>query len=109
MILSAINRHRPARVRGGFTLVELLVVIVILAVLIGLLVPAINGALRTARKAAVSSEINQLASALAAFKSKYGDYPPSRFLCGESGNYAQLVQSTSPLGDLRLAPSVAGF
>ena len=87
MILSAINRHRHARVRGGFTLVELLVVIVVLAILIGLLLPAIYGALRTARKAAVSAEINQIASALASFKSKYGDYPPSRIYVAENGDY----------------------
>jgi len=97
MILSATDRDRPARVRGGFTLVELLVVIVILAVLIGLLLPAINGALRTARKAAVSSEINQLASALASFKSKYGDYPPSRFLAVENGHYETYLGDSTNL------------
>ena len=52
----------------GFTLVELLVVIVVLAILTALLLPAINAALRTARNAAVSAEINQLASALESFK-----------------------------------------
>jgi general secretion pathway protein G len=64
-----------------------LVVIVILAILVGLLLPAINAALRTAKKAAVSAEISQIAQALASFKSKYGDYPPSRFLALEDGNY----------------------
>ena len=59
---------------------ELLVVILILAILIALLLPAINAALRTAKNAAVGGEINQLAQALASFKTKYGDYPPSRIL-----------------------------
>ncbi len=49
--------------------------------------------LQTARKAAVSSEINQLAKALANFKSKYGDYPPSRFLAVENGNYSSYLGS----------------
>src|SRR5262249_46947538 len=71
----------------GFTLVEVMVVIIILAILIALLTPAIIGALRTARQAAVQAEINQLAQALAEFKSKYGDYPPSRFLAVENGYY----------------------
>src|SRR5262249_22486112 len=52
----------------GFTLVELLVVIIVLAILVALLLPAINGAVKTARNAQVSAEINQLAQALASFK-----------------------------------------
>ena len=73
---------------SGFTLVELLVVIVVLAILAALLLPAINAAIRTAKNAAVSAEINQLAQALESFKSKYGAYPPSRILLVESGNYS---------------------
>ncbi len=82
-------RRRPGEGRGprGFTLVELLVVILILAVLIALLLPAINGALRTAKNAAVGSEINQLAQALVQFKSQYGVFPPSRLVASENGNY----------------------
>ena len=90
MILSATDQDRPARVRGGFTLVELLVVIVILAILIGLLLPAINAALRTARKAAVSAEINQLASALAELQVQVRRLSPQPVLAIESGNYGEL-------------------
>ena len=81
-------RRRPGEGRGprGFTLVELLAVILILAFLIALLLPALNGALRTARNAAVGGEINQLAQALASFKAKYGDYPPSRIYLAENGD-----------------------
>jgi len=85
------NRPRPRpqtrHHRFGFTLVELLVVILIIAVLIALLVPAIMAAVRTARDAAVASEINNLAQALADFRSKYGDYPPSRIVLSETGFY----------------------
>ncbi len=82
-------RRRPGEGRGprGFTLVELLAVILILAALVALLLPALNGALRTAKNAAVGGEINQLAQALASFKARYGDYPPSRILLAEDGNY----------------------
>lgn len=83
--------------RSGFTLVELLVVIVVLAILIALLLPAINGALRTSRNAAVSAEINQIAQALADFKAHFGDYPPSRFLAVESGNYTTFLSDGTSL------------
>src|SRR4051794_7873135 len=73
--------------RFGFTLIELLVVIAIIALLVGFLIPAIQGAVRTARNAAVAAEISQLATALADFKSKFGDYPPSRIIASESGFY----------------------
>jgi general secretion pathway protein G len=103
MILSEFHRRRYHSKFRGFTLVELLVVILILAVLVGLLLPAIQGALRTARKAAVSAEINQLASALAAFKSKYGDYPPSRILVCENGDYGSAPTTAIVAGDITYA------
>jgi len=101
-------RRRPGEGRGprGFTLVELLVVILILAVLIALLLPAINGALRTAKNAAVGSEINQLAQALASFKARYGDYPPSRIYLSEDGN---LQPNITNLNVTSLSASVDGY
>jgi general secretion pathway protein G len=84
------RRSRP----GGFTLVELLVVILILAVLIALLLPAINGAVRTAKNAAVGGEINSMAQALASFKAKYGEYPPSRIYLAENGDYSAVGNTT---------------
>ena len=86
--------------KWGFTLVELLVVIVVIAILLALLLPAINGALRTARNAAVSAEINQIAQALADFKSKYGDYPPSRILLVENGNYTTYIGNGTPVSSI---------
>ncbi len=79
------TRPDTTRRRSGFTLVELLVVITILAILIGLLIPAVAAAIRRANAAAVQAEINQMAQALSDFKSKFGDYPPSRIAVDESG------------------------
>lgn len=94
--MRARDRSRPRRV--AFTLVELLVVMVLIGVLAALLLPAITGAQRTARNAAVSSDINTLAQALAAFKEKYGDYPPSRLMISENGKYD--VDATGPAGQM---------
>ncbi|QDV35903.1 type II secretion system protein [Tautonia plasticadhaerens] len=77
-----------SRRRTGFTLVELLVVITILGVLVALLVPAITGAVRRARQSQAEAQINTLAGALASFKAKYGEFPPSRLVFHESGRLA---------------------
>lgn len=81
------NKLRRRNPPPGFTLVEILVVFLILALLVGILVPAIGSALRAGKRAAVKAEISQLAAALESFKTKYGDYPPSRIYLSERGNY----------------------
>ncbi len=95
-------RRPPRRTRrSGFTLVEILVVIVIIGILSALLLPAISGALKTAKDAAVTADINSLANALASFKEKYGDYPPSRIMLSENGRYD--VDGTGPAGAMILS------
>lgn len=93
--------HHPRR--PGFTLVELLVVIVVLSMLIALLFPAIQGAINAAYAARVTAEINNLATALNQFKSNFSDYPPSRVYLSEAGNYnttdSTLISTT--FGDVR--------
>lgn len=88
------SRPRPCR-RFGFTLVELLVVILILAILAALLLPAILSAIRTARSAAVLGEITNMGQALADFKSRYGEYPPSRILLREDGAFDTTGNTTT--------------
>ncbi|MBX6316742.1 MAG: prepilin-type N-terminal cleavage/methylation domain-containing protein, partial [Isosphaeraceae bacterium] len=80
---------RPYRRRPGFTLIEMMVVIVIIGILVALLVPVVIGAVRTARNAQVSAEIVNMAQALNAFKDKYGDFPPSRIILSESLAFSQ--------------------
>jgi general secretion pathway protein G len=87
---------RPTRRRRrlGFTLVEMMVIMVILGVLIALLVPAIGGAVKSANAARVTAEINNMATALAQFKTAFSDYPPSRIILNESGNYSTTDATT---------------
>lgn len=72
------GRSRPKEPRRqAFTLVEMLVVIGIIAVLAALLLPAVMRAMNSARNTAIALEVNQLASAIEAYKQDKGDYPPN--------------------------------
>ncbi len=62
--------------RGGFTLVEILVVITIIGILAGLIIPAVVAARNSARRALIVTEIGQLDMALKEYKNQHGDYPP---------------------------------
>jgi len=70
--------------RGGFTLVELLVVIMIIAMLAGLVTPAVMRAQASARNAAIKAEIDMLHMAIMNYKNEYGSFPP----CADSTAYA---------------------
>ena len=60
----------------GFTLLELLVVIVIIAVLVGLLVPAVQAARESARRAQCVANLKELGLALAGYESSLASLPP---------------------------------
>lgn len=63
--------------RHGFTLIELMVVIVIIGILIALLLPAINGVRIKAKETGVATEITQIDQAIATFKNQFQIEPPS--------------------------------
>jgi len=76
----------PRHTRHGFSLIELLVVIVIIGILMALILPAINGVRIKARMAAVSAEITQLDQAIATFKNHFQIEPPSNLtIPGKAG------------------------
>jgi general secretion pathway protein G len=74
---------------GGFTLVELLVVLVILSLVMGLVGPRVLGYLSTSRSRAAALQVQSFASALDLFFLDLGRYP------SESEGLAALVRAPS--------------
>jgi prepilin-type N-terminal cleavage/methylation domain-containing protein len=65
------------RPRGGFTLVELLVVIAIIAILAAMILSALAGASKAAKKMKARLEAQDIATAITAYDSAYGRFPIS--------------------------------
>ena len=66
---------RLSKEQEGFTLIELMVVIVILGILAGLIVPRIMGRPDEARRAKARIQIESLETALKLYKLDNGNYP----------------------------------
>jgi prepilin-type processing-associated H-X9-DG protein len=68
----------PSTTRVGFTLVELLVLMVILGILSGLLLPAVQTAREASRRAACQSNLRNHALAIQQFETSFGYLPAGR-------------------------------
>lgn len=85
------SRCRSGYHNAGFTLIELMVVIVILGVLAGLIVPRIMGRPDEARQLKAKMQIESIETALKLYKLDNGDYPST-----DQGLEALVTASQTP-------------
>lgn len=70
------------KARGGFTIVELLIVIVVIGILAAISVVAYNGIQNRAKQASISSALSQYSKKIAAYQVTEGAYPATKELAG---------------------------
>ena len=72
------NNTNPARGHRGFSLLELLVVLLLLGAFAGIFAPKIFGQAEKAKQKAAKLEIDQIGQALDLYKLEIGRYPTSQ-------------------------------
>ena len=97
----------PQAFRGGFSLVELLVVVVIIAILLGLLLPAVQAARESARRATCQNNLRQLTLAVLNFEACNGRIPVAAVV-SEATNPTTCTGCWNPWAEARLTSFTPG-
>jgi general secretion pathway protein G len=88
---SQVSRHHGSRRAGGFTLIEIMVVVVIIGLLAAVIVPTVISKVDEARVAKAKQDIQSLETALTMFRLDNSKYPTT-----EQGLTALVSQPTDP-------------
>jgi len=94
-----IPRHfvRNAGRSSGFTLVEILIVVIILGILAAIVIPQFTNASQDARKNSLTSQLQTVRSQLELYKLQHLDQLPTVLAAGGTGtgSWAQMVEQTN--------------
>jgi prepilin-type N-terminal cleavage/methylation domain-containing protein len=82
----------------GFTLIEILIVVVILGIMAAIAVPAFNTYGRTAREASLVSTVRTLRSQIQAYRLQHGDDLPDLAAASAGGNHFQPLTDITVYG-----------
>lgn len=86
------DRTRSAR-KSGFTLVEILIVVIILGILAAIVIPQFTNASQDARKNSLTSQLQTIRSQLELYKMQHKDQLPDELV--GSGSWDQLVKKSN--------------
>src|SRR5207253_190862 len=92
-VMTAVRRTR----KGGFTLVEILIVVIILGILAAIVIPQFTSASQDARKNSLTSQLQTMRSQIELYKLQHLDQLPSN-LIGASPAWDQLTNKTNSSG-----------
>src|SRR5438045_1485983 len=93
---------RTRSARQGFTLIEILIVVIILGILAAIVIPQFSSASSDARKACLQSTVQTLRSQIALYKLQHGDTLPD--LTANSGSNWTVLTSTSTFNGVTVGP-----
>ncbi|HEX4131730.1 MAG TPA: type II secretion system protein [Pirellulales bacterium] len=84
------GRNRP-HPRGGFTLVEILIVVTIMAILAGAIIPQFSNSTNDAKKSAAAYDLSYMRSQIQTYRAQHGGLLPSQSL-------VELISQTNSSG-----------
>jgi len=100
------------RISKGFTLVELLIVVIILAILAAIIIPQFSGATDDAAQAAYDTNVANIRAAIDLYRQQHGEYPgaatSSGATCVNGAAVAGAVGSAALIAQLRNYTNSAG-
>ena len=84
--------------KGGFTLVEILIVVIILGILAAIVIPQFTSASQDARKNSLTSQLQTLRSQIELYKLQHLDNLPSELIKATGANWSQFTVKTNDQG-----------